>query len=255
MCVGVLLHRFGHVEEHGLRGCGRRRQLAPVGLAMALGSLLLAATPMLGIFFGKSLIDESTLEHGYGWLPTLLTVVSAVTGGAVLRVTGRVFLGWGRAAPPDDAESEQAREEARETETARTRVPLTMVGPAIAMTAAAAVVALVPGVVHAIEHAAGQFRDTAGYRAAVLHGHVAFPEIKPSPLTAADFLYGSASTLGALLVAWLGLFGYRLGTLPARTTAPIGALRDLHSGHVGDYITWLTVGLATIGGVCALTLT
>src|SRR6185312_1796154 len=26
MCVGVLLHRFGHVDEHGLRGCGRRRE-------------------------------------------------------------------------------------------------------------------------------------------------------------------------------------------------------------------------------------
>jgi multicomponent Na+:H+ antiporter subunit D len=172
----------------------------------------------------------------------------------VLRVAGRVFLGWGRALPPDDAESEQAREEARETEDARARVPLTMVAPAVLMVAAAAVIGLVPGVVHAIEHAAAQFRDTAGYRAAVLHGHVAFPEARPSPLTATDFLYGAAGTLGALLVAWLGLFGYRLGSLPGQATQPLGTLRALHSGRVGDYVTWLTVGLAAIGGVCALTL-
>ena len=107
---------------------------------------------------------------------------------------------------------------------------------------------------HAIEHAAGQFRDTAAYRSAVLHGHVTFPEIKPSPLTTADFLYGAAGTLGALLVAWLGLFGYRLDPLADQATQPLRTLRHLHSGHVGDYVTWLTVKLAAIGGVCALSL-
>src|SRR6185437_15540361 len=154
------------------------------------------------------------------------------------------------ALPPDDAESEQAREEAPETEGARARVPLTMAGPAVALVAAGAVIGLVPGVVHAVEHAAAEFRDTAAYRAAVLHGHVAFPETEPSPLTAADFLYGAAGVLGALLVGWLGLFGYRLGSFPGQATQPLGTLRALHSGHIGDYVTWLTVGLAAIGGVC-----
>jgi multicomponent Na+:H+ antiporter subunit D len=255
MCVGVLLHRFGHVEEHGLRGRGRNRQLAPVGLAMAAGALVLAATPMLGIFFGKSLIDESSLEHGYAWLPALLTVVSALTGGTVLRAAGRIFLGWGPAEAPEDAEAEQAREEDPETEGSHARVPLTMAVPALVMVVAAGVVGLVPGFVHAVEHAAAQFRDTAGYRDAVLHGHVAFPETKPSHLTTADFLYGAAGLLGASLVAWLGLFGARLGSLPRVLDKPLAALRDLHSGHLGDYVAWLTVALATIGGVCALSLT
>jgi multicomponent Na+:H+ antiporter subunit D len=255
MCVGVLLHRFGHVEEHGLRGLGRRRQLVPIGLAMAVGGLVLAATPMLGIFFGKSLIDESSLEHGPGWTPALLTVVSALTGGAVLRVAGRVFAGWGRRDAPDDPESEEARHEARETELPRTRVPLTMVIPAVLMIAAAAVTGLVPGVVHAIEHAAAHFRDTAGYRAAVLYGRVHFADTEPSPLTTADFLYGSASALGAVLVAWLGLFGPRLSSFPRAVATPLAALRALHSGHLGDYAAWLTVALGAIGGFCALSLT
>jgi multicomponent Na+:H+ antiporter subunit D len=254
MCVGVLLHRFGHVEEHGLRGCGRRLQMAPIGLAMALGGLLLAATPMLGIFFGKSLIDESSLEHGYGWMPALLAAVSAMTGGAVLRVAGRVFLGWGPQRPPDDPESEEAREEATETEGAHARVPLTMAVPAVLMVVAAAVTGLVPDVVHAIEHAAAHFRDTAGYRDAVLHGRVHFADTHPSHLTAADFLCGAGSALGALLVGWLGLFGDRLGAIPRAAVAPLAALRDLHSGHLGDYVAWLTVALAAIGGVCALSL-
>jgi multicomponent Na+:H+ antiporter subunit D len=222
---------------------------------MALGALVLAATPMLGIFFGKSLIDESSLEHGYPWLPALLTAVSALTGGAVLRAAGRIFLGWGPAKEPDDEESEEARAEARETEAAHSRVPLTMAVTPVVMVVAAAVLGLVPGVVHAIEHAAAQFRDTAGYRDAVLHGHVEFPETKPSHLTTADFLYGAAGLLGALLVAWLGLFGERLGSVPKAVDKPLAALRDLHSGHLGDYVAWLTVALATIGGVCALSLT
>jgi multicomponent Na+:H+ antiporter subunit D len=251
MCVGVLLHRFGHVEEHGLRGCGRNRQLAPVGVAMAAGALVLAATPMLGIFFGKSLIDESSLEHGYAWLPALLTLVSALTGGTVLRAAGRIFLGWGPADAPDDAESEQGREEERETERDHARVPLTMAVPAVTMIVASLVVGLVPGVVHAVEHAAAQFRDSAGYRDAVLHGHAAFPETKPSRLTTADFLYGAAGLLGAAGVAWLGLSG----RVRAESVQPLKALRDLHSGHLGDYVAWITVALATLGGVCALALT
>jgi multicomponent Na+:H+ antiporter subunit D len=256
MCVGVLLHRFGHVDEHGLRGRGRRPQMALVGAAMALGGVVLAAAPMLGVFFGKSLIDESSLERGYAWLPTLLTVVSALTGGAVLRVAGRVFCGWGHADPPADPEAREAREQPYETEGPHTRLPVTMVAPAVLLVLAAAVAGLVPGVVHAIEHAAAEFRDTAGYRDAVLHGTGAFPQITPSHLTAADFLYGAAGTLGAVLVAWLGLFGHRIrDEIPRAATKPLAALRDLHSGHLGDYVAWLTVALAAIGGLCALSLT
>jgi hypothetical protein len=29
-------------------------------------------------------------------------------------------------------------------------------------------------------------------------------------------------------------------------------LRDLHSGHIGDYIAWLTFGTAVIGGLFAI---
>jgi multicomponent Na+:H+ antiporter subunit D len=209
---------------------------------------------MLGIFFGKSLIDASSLEHGYGWMPALLAAVSALTGGAVLRVAGRVFVGWGRADAPDDHEAEEARAEARETEAAQARLPLTMVVPALLMIAAATVTGLVPGVVHAIEHAAAHFRDTAGYRDAVLFGRVHFADTQPSHLTTADFLYGASSTLGAVLVAWLGLFGHRLVSVPRAAGAPLAALRDLHSGHLGDYVAWLTVALGAIGGLCALSL-
>jgi hypothetical protein len=32
-------------------------------------------------------------------------------------------------------------------------------------------------------------------------------------------------------------------------------LRHLHSGQIGDYVTWWTAGVAVLGGVCLLALT
>ena len=32
----------------------------------------------------------------------------------------------------------------------------------------------------------------------------------------------------------------------------LAPLRAVHSGHVGDYIAWLTVGMATFGGILAV---
>jgi multicomponent Na+:H+ antiporter subunit D len=36
--------------------------------------------------------------------------------------------------------------------------------------------------------------------------------------------------------------------------APVEALRAAHSGHVGDYVAWLTVGLAVLGVAFSLAL-
>jgi multicomponent Na+:H+ antiporter subunit D len=260
MCAGVLLHRFARVEEHTLRGCGRRRDLAAVGATMAAGGLVLAATPMFGTFFGKSLIDAAALEQGYAWLPAVIVVASALTGGAVLRVTGRVFCGWGAADVPDDPEAEEALEEQAEVTAPHDRTPLIMVLPAVVLMVAAVVAGLSPGLVGAIEHAAAHFRDHAAYARAVLGGGARFAETVPSHLEVTDFLYGGASTAGAVAVAAVALFGRRSArTAPAPmragTERALAALRALHSGHVGDYVAWLTVALAGLGGLFALVLT
>jgi hypothetical protein len=42
--------------------------------------------------------------------------------------------------------------------------------------------------------------------------------------------------------------------LPRPFEAPLVGLKALHSGIVGDYVMWLTVGTALIGGVWAVTL-
>ena len=45
---------------------------------------------------------------------------------------------------------------------------------------------------------------------------------------------------------------HRVGLATGRA---IAWLRPLHSGYVGDYVTWLVTGAAVLGGVFAVTLT
>src|SRR5579884_2712899 len=104
MCAGVLLHRFATIDEYDLHGRGR--ELPVVGVLMGLGALLLAALPPFTTFMGKSLLEEASSAVGYNWLIVVYIFVSAMTGGAVLRVAGRVFLGWG---PTEGPYPEQAQ--------------------------------------------------------------------------------------------------------------------------------------------------
>jgi multicomponent Na+:H+ antiporter subunit D len=59
--------------------------------------------------------------------------------------------------------------------------------------------------------------------------------------------------------ALVGLYRRRLPrvvSLGARRTLapPVLLLRELHSGVVGDYVTWVAVGTAVVGGAFALLL-
>lgn len=65
------------------------------GVLFAVGALLLAAAAALTLYFGKSMLERAASDAGYGWLVPVFILSSALTAGAVLRVTGRVFLGWG----------------------------------------------------------------------------------------------------------------------------------------------------------------
>jgi hypothetical protein len=53
------------------------------------------------------------------------------------------------------------------------------------------------------------------------------------------------------VVAALGLRGQGLPRVAAR---PAGVLKAFHSGVLADYVVWLTVGTAVLGGIWAITL-
>ncbi len=259
MCMGVLLHRFATVDEFDLHGRGR--EVPFVGVLVAVGALLLAAAPPFTAFAGKSLIESASTELGYGWLIALFVLVSATTGGAVLRIAGRVFLGWGPAQGSDPNQTRAAHERVDETRDVRGHTPVTMmVVPAVLLTVAAVLVFL-PGGVPGVERAAARFTDHGAYARWVLAGtHIQWPHVETSRIEAIDVVYALLAVAGAVGAAALGLFGRPLREwLPSGIRKPIRAallrLRHLHSGEIGDYIAWWTAGASLLGTVCLVALT
>ena len=111
MVAGILLATCGGIDEIGLRGLGRA--VWPAGIAMGLGGLLLAGLPIGLMDSGTDLIVSAAHGTSQGWLLVPLMLGAACTGGAVLRVTGRVFLGLGSVPgeedrAPTDEEQEKA---------------------------------------------------------------------------------------------------------------------------------------------------
>ncbi len=250
MLTGVFLHRFATIDEFDLHGKGREIPWAVV--LFAVGGLLLSAIPVVTLFFGKSLLDAAALDAGYPWLPSVFVVSSMVTGGAVLRVSGRL-LGWGAPELEGGPQAAEAREEEGEEQAPRDYTPpLMLIVPAVLLLGAI-VIGLIPGAVPAIEVAAGHFLDHLSYINWVLRGHVHFAPASTSHIEGFDYAYAGGATLGALALAALGLFGrplrQRVPDLLLRpVVGAIGGLRQLHSGHIGDYIAWWTAGAAALGG-------
>jgi hypothetical protein len=72
-------------------------------------------------------------------------------------------------------------------------------------------------------------------------------------VTLTDVLAGQASVAGALILAGLALYWRRLPLLRGyRPNAAVAAAaRRFQSGVVNDYVTWIVIGLAGLGGILA----
>jgi multicomponent Na+:H+ antiporter subunit D len=256
VCVGIVQHRQARVDELRLRGRGRH--LPYTGILFALGGLALASLPPFGTFLGKSLIEDAAVKEGYGWVIPAFVVTSALTGGAILRAAGRVFLGVGpRGEPQPSFELDEETE--TETDEAHDKTPPVLFLPAAALALCAVAVGVVPGLAHTALRGAAALQDRAGYVAAVLHGvGGSLPHVSgPKAPGLADYLYAALSVLGALGLAALALSADRLpraGPLVGGGRAVLWRVRLLHSGRVGDYTAWLTLGIAVFGGLFALTM-
>ena len=258
LCTGIVLHRLGSVNETWLHGRGRH--LRVTGVVFTLAALGLADLPPFGTFLGKGYIDESAWAHGLPWVMGVFLVCAILAGGAVFRVAGGVFYGLGDPPSEDAQMAEMAAEETSETEEARQRTPPTMLVPPVLLVAGAAIIGLIPGLGATVQAAAVRFEDQAGYNATVLAGaHIAHPvapaAAESTGITLSDVLTGTGSVIGALVLAFLALYWRRLPVLRrgyepgAGLTAPI---KRFQSGVVNDYVTWIVLGLACLGGVLAL---
>ena len=260
LCVGIVLHRLGSVNESWLHGRGR---ILPVtGVVFTLAALGLADLPPFTTYLGKGWIEDSGNSHGMVWVTVVLIFSSVLVGGAVLRVAGGVFYGLGD--PPSETlqMAEESSEETSETDEGKQRTPLTMIIPPALLVAGAIVIGLLPHLGPVIEAAAVRFQDQAGYNATVLSGaHVAHPVAPypagPTEITAADLITGAGSAAGALLLAFLALYWRRLPVLRRGFEPGTGLVRIIQrfqSGVVNDYVTWIVIGVACLGGALAFSI-
>jgi multicomponent Na+:H+ antiporter subunit D len=258
LCTGIVLHRLGSINETWLHG--RARHLRVTGVIFTLAGLGLADLPPFGTFLGKGYLDESAWAHGLQWVTPVLIACSILAGGAVLRVAGGVFYGLGDAPSEDPRMAEMAAEETSETESGKQRTPLTMIIPPAVLVAAAVAIGLIPQLGPVIQQAAIRFQDQAGYNATVLAGaHISHPvapaPAEPAGITRSAVLTGLGSTVGALILAFLALYWRRLPVLRCGYEPGAGLTKPIQrfqSGVVNDYVTWLVLGLACVGGVLAL---
>jgi multicomponent Na+:H+ antiporter subunit D len=253
--AGIVQHRRRSVSQRRLRSFGPG--LPFTGALWVVGALSFAALPPFGTFLGKSLLEEGLVKEGYGWAIAVLIATSALTAGAVLRAAAGIFLGWGEGGPPPATEEE----ETSEAEGAPERTPAALFVPTVVLAAGALAIGLVPGLVEAFEGAAAQFANGSSYAAAVMRGANA-PAIEAAAAYSAPasaYLYSAVTLVGAVVIATLGLFGNRIQGSVARVLTRMGhgvvvPLRALHSGHIGDYVAWLVVGVAALGGSFAIAL-
>ena len=227
MLVGVLLATKASVDELDLRGLGR--DIWPAGIATGAAGLLLAGAPV-GILHGAThLIEDATAPLWGGVVIASSVFAAAITGAAVLRATGRIYLGLGPD-PGDEAEAPSAREQ----ENAERPLAL-MLAPVIVLLA----LDLLP---------ASWVESFATSVTPLFATGTAIISMSVTAGTASPFLPWLSTGLAVLLaIAALGRDQWPKALTRATDamTKPIFVpLDELHSGLVGDYVAWMMVGLA-----------
>ena len=274
--VGVVQHQRASVSETKLRGAGRG--LAVTGVTIVLGALVLADLPPYVSSVGHGLLVDAAERAGLPWLEIVIALCVILSSGAVLRAAGRIWLGWGESESPgpetgtadDPGEEAEDRsdtagadgttgadrdQDGRERSGRLRRVPLTMLLPPLALLAIGFGLGLTSGIEEHAATAAAAFSDRAAYAAAVLGTHggpipaggrVVVPA--SSAMSAGGVLTDLGQVLAALCVAGIALNRQSAG-LRRDLAAGTGWLRRLHSGLVGDQVTWLVAGLALLAAL------
>lgn len=246
MIAGILLATYGGIDELGLRGYGRA--IWPAGVAMALAGLLLAGTPIGLLGEGAALIGSAADSPGDVWAFAAVTFGAGLTGAAVLRATGRIFLGLGPV--PGEEEFEPTEHESESQ-----RPFWLMFIPCATLLLAS----LVNGTIVAdfVHRAAAAFLhpDNAAILrgAATLAGPARLPPLPHDRLAWVPWL---GVVLALSLAAWdlsRRWLPRRLRGLARGTVAPLRfVLSHLHDGIIGDYVAWMLAGLAIMAVVLAL---
>ena len=243
LLAGILLDRHKSVDEGDLRGAGRGRWVE--GGLFCAAALGLASLPPFGTALGKAVSEDGAVLAGWPWSTVLFVLVSALTGGAVLRFAAHTYLGIGDRSEPESS-AEAPEDEEAEADVPR-RTPPTMTAAIVILVACGIAIGVAPGMRGFASAAAQRLLDTTGYAHQLLEGGAATP-LHPDPAvawTGTGIVLGFVTVASALAVAAAGLWQGHLPWL--RIGRPVmRRLHRLHTGHIGDYVAWLFAGLAVL---------
>jgi multicomponent Na+:H+ antiporter subunit D len=232
LLVGILLARKGNVDEIDLYGRGTAdgvtRWLFP------LAALALAGLPPFGTALGKAISEHST---GSAWLIGVFVLVSAATGGAVLRASLRIHFGLGPH-PHESGQDTTSGEDEQQEGRFPKRAPSAMITAVMLLLTGGLLVGALPIVSHVVGIGARSFLDRLGASAEAGSGW-----------EWSGVLLGLLSVLLAIGIAVAGVY---LGVGRA-LRKPLNVLHRLHSGHVGDYVAWLLLGISALAALLVLT--
>ena len=258
LLAGTMLNRYGSVDEIDL--FGRAVDARIMRWLFLVAGLALAGLPPFGTGLGKAVSEEAASHAGYEWAPVLFVAVSAATGAAVLRATGRVYFGLGERPPQHLRHGDTSgSEEKPEVQGLLGRVRLTMLVPILVLLGGSLALGLLPGAHAAAEHAASAFTDPSAYAKEALTGQevVGTPPVRVGNWTLAGVLLdllSAALAVGGAALALYGARAARLTRIAGRVRPALQGLRRVHSGLVTDYVAWLMTGVAALGGLVGLPL-
>ena len=251
--AGCMVHRFGTGDE--LDVWGRGKELPWMSAVFFVAALAAAGLPFVGTFAGRALLLAAAQPFAPGWISAVLVFTCALTGGALLKVTGGVWLGLGEpdAALTNAGKSDEQRAEDESDQPEDSDLRWHLIAAPVVLCACAAGVPYVPQLWSGVQRAADAFADRAYYYAMTVYGHAA---PAPSAVHALDFrasaFCGGISLAAAVLLALASLYQKRVRRLHAAAVLlarPMEFLERLHDGKIGDYVTWFVAGTALLGGM------
>ncbi len=254
---GLILHRLRSISERALF---RRGTAMPFTAALwFLGGAGLAAAPGFATMLAEAGVEraeELARVHG---VALLFLIGGVLTGAAVFRVGMHTFLGWG-SEPLTDEAGEVG--ELPETSEADHRLYWYQVLPPALLLAMAVALPFIPGWLPILANAAVTLTATPLSQAAYLHTVYTSQTVILTQPTWREALPGAALRgAAALVLAWLlactSVFRLRIDRrlrIGARIEGELRLLRALQSGNPGDYVLYLTAGLAIFGSAAMLLL-
>ncbi|MGI4756162.1 MAG: complex I subunit 5 family protein [Janthinobacterium lividum] len=241
---GILLRKGRAIGERALFGCGKDLPFA--GALWFLGGLGLAGAPGLLTWVGESYASSAAEKNAVHGAAVLFIVGGVLTAAAVFRVGMHVFLGWG-----SEPLTDQAAEVGELPEEADTDVTWYHLAPPALCIALAIALSVWRGWLPPLQSAAVQMASQPSYLHTIYTGAAGTgTAMQGHPHLEAAMLHGLLNTTLAMLLALTSIFHRRLprsmrvGVFAEHGWVP---LRKWQSGHPGDYVFWLTSGVAVFG--------